>query len=124
MRLGPMLASTIALVAACSTDLGPCPDDPELEARGWLVLQRSCAGSTCHSTGATGTRRNGAPSGLDWDDPDLVRDDAGEVWAEIEGGSMPPEGWQENVPDAVLSPEDQEAIRALLACGVRAEALP
>lgn len=112
------------MLAGCSTDLGACPDDPALQAQGWRVLQRSCAGTTCHTSSAVGPRRNGVPSGLDWDVPGNVRSDAGEIWSVIDTGEMPPRSWIERVPDAEVSAEDAEAVRALLACGVPGEALP
>ena len=68
----------VSLVAlSCTEDVGPCPDDglqgqdtvlvaKQVQYAGQAIMNRSCA-IQCHNHTLTGTARNGAPHGLDFD---------------------------------------------------------
>ena len=108
----PLLAllavlSVPVLAAGCGDDLGECPDNSATQqAQGLEVLETKC--QTCHSSKVTGGNRLGAPSDLNFDDDSTVADEAGEMYGEVEDGSMPPGGG--------LSDADKEALRVYLAC--------
>ncbi|MEM9188397.1 MAG: hypothetical protein AAGF12_04445 [Myxococcota bacterium] len=120
------LAEVAGLVGlcGCGTDLGPCDsaaatavvfDDMGIPYyAGQAQMRASCGnGAFCHSVGATGANRLGAPAELDFDmtvattvvdDPavdetarlrngvERVRDWAGPIYRFVEGDTMPPFG--------------------------------
>jgi hypothetical protein len=117
MRAGFVWLAMSWVVVACGPDLGTCDlkaattvvfldGTPYVE--GQALMYQSCAGSTCHASGAVGGGRVGAPHGLNFDvqpltksatDADLsvlrsgineVRNEADELWAVIDSGKMPP----------------------------------
>jgi hypothetical protein len=75
---------------------------------GQALVHQSCSGGSCHSSSAVGEGRTGAPHGLNFDvapvtkssaSKDLrvlrtgineIRNEADELWAVIDDGSMPP----------------------------------
>jgi hypothetical protein len=124
MRLLVLCLGVVAptLLGACSTDLGECDppasmtvvyDETGVPAyAGQALVRGSCGnGSFCHSAGAVGANRFGAPVDLDFDmlvvsstdaSPTQterlrhgiarVRDDADGLYSEVESGRMPPFG--------------------------------
>jgi uncharacterized membrane protein len=103
-----MTPFALAAFAGCGDDeaaLGECPTSSEAQqALGDEALQASCA--SCHSTSSQ--NRAGAPAGINVDDDAYVKSNAGELYEEVESGSMPPTG---KLPAA-----DIENIRVYLAC--------
>jgi mono/diheme cytochrome c family protein len=118
MRVDPRFAFVVAAIAGCADDLGTCdmtaattvvyaPDGTPYYA-GQALVQVDCASGVCHSAQAVGSGRIGAPHGLNFDVQPLgagvdnsiigalrdgvssVRDEAGAMWSEIAGGTMPP----------------------------------
>jgi hypothetical protein len=118
MRAAAFVVFVMSLsVVACGPDLGNCDMEaaktrvflngtPFVE--GQALLYQSCAGTTCHASGAVGEGRTGAPHGLNIDVQPLtksataadlnilragineVRGEADELWAVIDSGKMPP----------------------------------
>lgn len=117
MRVVAVILSVSWAVVGCEADLGTCDmaaatkvaylnGTPYYE--GQAILNASCAGGSCHSSGATGDGRNGAPHGLNFDIATLtkssaandlttlkagvteVREEASELWGQIDDGDMPP----------------------------------
>ena len=117
MRAAVVVLMLSFAVVACGPDLGQCDEQaaktivylngiPYTE--GQALIQQSCAGSFCHVKAATGLARGGAPHGLDFDVAPVtkssvmanlvalqngigtVREEADEIWAAVEDGSMPP----------------------------------
>jgi hypothetical protein len=99
--------------AWASLEERPCPEDSFLtyENFGEPYMRSYCTG--CHSSMLEGENRGGAPSAVNLDDLDAVREHAGRVWARAadQNATMPPAG----------APGDEE--RALLgewlACGAK-----
>jgi hypothetical protein len=72
----PLVALSVAL-AGCEASLGDC--DPGMDVRvafqeggmpayeGQALMETSCASTFCHTSGAVGEFRKGAPAGLDFD---------------------------------------------------------
>jgi hypothetical protein len=155
-KLGRRLAglgSWLALcVVGCDSELGDCnqPAAQELvygrsglvATKGQALMHDSCGNAAfCHSRGASGDARYGAPHGLDFDmlpSPggwDAVREHEADVWSVVEDGEMPPRGvgqktqgdgdWvfdAERGPGArrlpkLASEEGKAALRNWLACG-------
>lgn len=127
---------------ACGPDLGEC--DPSMLGGsatvgmvrpndGQAIVAQRCASGLCHSAGAEGVNRRGAPAGLDFDvvvgstaPADLARlrrgtanvvDWAQDMWSEIESGTMPPAA---PAGTGELSAGDKEKVRNWLACGAPA----
>lgn len=164
MRIPSWILISCGIVAGCGTDLGEC-DLPTAKLvvyspegtpfyQGQALVRQSCATSFCHTAGATGEARKGVPHGLDFDVSVLtvqstvadvkrlrkgvaaIRDDAEELYDQVESGAMPPgkEGkdarasiaWKEKtvmgalvdalLPD-VATADGTEVLRNWLACG-------
>lgn len=127
------LAISVLAVGGCGVDLGECVpgDDQNLPYLGQQHVHNSCAAGRCHSALATGTARNGAPAGLDFDAPGTVatpadaqlqatglaniREHASEIFAAIEDGTMP--AGTAEAPAAAIDALQKEQIRNWLACG-------
>ncbi|AUX20469.1 hypothetical protein SOCEGT47_009400 [Sorangium cellulosum] len=94
--------------------LGECPPDSAAQqTAGYDALQRECV--VCHGTDKVGaTARIGAPDGMNVDDPEWVRAEAGEIMEEIEAGTMPFGAGK--LPDDTI-----ESIRVYLACDAAAQ---
>lgn len=127
-------AASVLLAASCGVDLGKC-DMTQLGGdmltatayTGQQLVQNNCASGRCHSEGAQGSLRVGAPAGLNFDvvpganTPDeqakagrgdaKVKEKADLMWSLIDGGNMPPPG-----RGTTLSSTDKESIRNWLAC--------
>lgn len=135
-----------AFAASCGPDLGECDmtmlggsEDVMMPSphSGQLVINRNCANSRCHSAGAKGALRVGAPAELNFDvvpgstsaeeisktreGASVVFDNRESMWAEIEGGSMPP---GRPAAGGELSATDKEVVRNWLACGAPVIATP
>ena len=113
-----LVASTIALLTmgatACGggSELGECPPgSTQQQNTGAQIVFTTCVG--CHSSRFTGADRFGAPVGMDFDDIEIVRDLADDVYRTAAEGSMPPPN--QNVSS--LNDAQVEAIRVYLACG-------
>ena len=117
MRVASSLVVALVL-AGCKADLGTCDVNAANQVvfspegtpfmQGQALIHQSCAGAFCHASGAIGDLRKGAPHGLDFDVNPLtltsqplqltslqngiakVREEAAEMWGEIEAGTMPP----------------------------------
>lgn len=106
-------------LAGCEADLGTCDMNAATQVvyrkdtdgtpfyAGQAIVQDSCSGF-CHAESATGDLRNGAPHGLNFDVAPLtaqsvagsdgilragiakVRDEASDMYGEIDDGAMPP----------------------------------
>lgn len=118
MRVVPCFVVIAAAVAGCGEDLGTCDMNAATQVvfaadgtpyyAGQGLVQSSCADGVCHSAVAVDASRKGAPHGLNFDLHPLsaqstaqnisalkdgvskVRDEAGELYGEISGGTMPP----------------------------------
>ena len=104
-------------VVACGPDIGQCDMPAAMKViylngvpfvEGQALVHQSCSGSTCHASSAVGEGRTGAPHGLNFDVAPLtkaatakdlrvlrsgineIRNEADELWAAIDSGSMPP----------------------------------
>lgn len=91
-----------------------------LQRQGRDVVEARC--TFCHSKSLEGVDRNGAPSGLDWDDLSTVREEAGEMFGETDEGAMPPEEYGASgmtVTDTAVTGQDLELMRIWLACGAK-----
>jgi hypothetical protein len=118
MRVVSCFAVLATALAGCSEDLGVCdmvaattvvyaPDGTPFYA-GQGLVQYGCAEGVCHSATAVEDARKGAPHGLNFDVRPLtaqstpgnivalrdgiakVRDEKGDMYGEIAGGTMPP----------------------------------
>lgn len=157
--IAALSTAIIAGSAGCEPDLGACEMDRAMVVvyrkdtdgtpfyAGQAIVQDSCSGF-CHAANATGDLRNGAPHGLNFDVSPLtaqsaaadegtlragiskVRDEAGDMYGQIEDGDMPPgKVGMRNVPayktasgaDANLPPISdavgKATVRNWLACG-------
>lgn len=153
-----MLMMTSWAVVGCGSDLGQC-DLPRAQkmvylngipyTEGQALMHQSCAGGLCHAQSATGDSRVGAPHGLDFDVVPMnksstpanlavlqkgvstIRDEAAEIWSEVDDGTMPPGEagdrpdlpWKldkEGTTDAMLTGVDldgaRDTLRNWLAC--------
>lgn len=158
MRVVAVILMVSWAVVGCEADLGNCDmaaatkvaylnGTPYYE--GQAILNASCAGGSCHSNGATGDGRNGAPHGLNFDVGTLtkastaddlttlkagvqeVRDEASELWGQIDDGDMPPgkagerpaptlysdaAGQMKTTGTDITSNEGKDKVRNWLAC--------
>jgi mono/diheme cytochrome c family protein len=113
---------TLALVACGGEEatggggsevLGECPPGGETQAQnGQFVLFGTCVG--CHGSQLVGDERLGAPVGMDFDRPEMIRQHAEAIYLQADSGLMPPP--TSEVPR--LSEAQIEALRIYLACGV------
>lgn len=132
-------ALCLALASACGEGLGEC-DQAMLGGSnvagmvapydGQRLVAERCASGRCHSEGAIGDGRIGAPAELNFDvvvgttsEMDLeklrhgsatVIDWAEDMWGEIEEGAMPP---PKPAGSGELNGTEKEQIRNWLACG-------
>lgn len=130
---GALLAMVGALgLAGCGDGLGECNQaalggDPVsgMPYAGQALVATKCSSGRCHSEGAMGNARVGAPADLNFDvvgsDAAMVdhaiatvNDWAEDMWEEIEEGAMPP---PKPAGSGELSSADKEAVRNWLACG-------
>ena len=109
-----LLAAAALLCVACGGEeapLGDCPSGAQQQASsGAFILFGTCAG--CHSSQLEGADRQGAPPGMDFDDTDIIRDMAEDIYRTAVEGTMPPPS--SDVP--MLNAEQVEALRVYLAC--------
>lgn len=109
-----LVASLLTIATACGggSDLGECPPgSTQQQNTGASIVFTTCVG--CHSSQLTGAGRFGAPVGMDFDDIEIVRDLADDVYGTAADGSMPPP----NQSVSSLNDAQVEAIRVYLACG-------
>jgi cytochrome c5 len=153
MRVVAVVLTLSWAVVACEVDLGTCDMTAATKVaylngtpyhEGQALVNASCAGGTCHASGATGAGRNGAPHGLNFDVQPLtksstaadvsvlkaglteIRAEASELWALIDEGEMPPGKVGERPPPALYSDmggtlkvdlaNSKEKVRNWLAC--------
>jgi hypothetical protein len=117
MRVVAVILTLSWAVVACEPDLGACDMTAATKVayvngtpyyEGQALVNASCAGGSCHASGATGDGRNGAPHGFNFDvapvtktstESDVsvlkagvtkIRDEATELWGQIDDGDMPP----------------------------------
>lgn len=99
----------VAVVSACN-DLGPCDSEAARElvygrgdlvaTKGQALMHDSCGqGAFCHSAGASGRARRGAPKGMDFDMlprakglGDVLKHREA-IWETVREGTMPPAGF-------------------------------
>jgi hypothetical protein len=101
-----LLACLPACLSACGDELGDCDQQAARElvygrnglvaTKGQALMHDACGNAAfCHSTGAQGDERFGAPATLDFDMlpptgwPKVV-EDRGEIWSAVTDGAMPP----------------------------------
>ncbi|HEX2679291.1 MAG TPA: hypothetical protein VHM19_21720 [Polyangiales bacterium] len=91
----------------------PCPPGNELtyESFGGPFLLNNCQG--CHASTVTGTRRNGAPVGVSFDDIEAIRTLRKKIWqmAADDNTRMPPVG--------KIDPAQRVLLGEWLACGAK-----
>lgn len=81
------------LLAGCTetapSELGDCPTDSTMT---WSSVEIAFADNCarCHATSLTGTARQSAPDGWDYDDPASAGRDPDESWSRIYDDTMPP----------------------------------
>lgn len=97
----------IAAVAACGSEDEDeeSSDLPEVDCSGDVpafdeVSAFSDVCTNCHSTELSGDDRNGAPSGINWDDYDSASANAEHGAEEVFEGEMPPEGSGDTLTNA------------------------
>lgn len=146
-------------LVGCEADLGTCNMEAATTVvyrndtdgtpfyAGQAIVQDSCAANFCHSAKATGANRTGAPHGLNFDVGPItassvagddavlrdgiakVRDEASDMYGEIESGAMPPgNAGMRTVPTykmtdpknpfpTIQTAEGKATVRNWLACG-------
>lgn len=86
-------------ITACGVKLDPvqCSEDLIADAgeitggdQVWALLQSNCV--RCHGSNRAGALRNGAPAGVNFDDPDIIDEYADLIVTRAGGGTMPPGG--------------------------------
>lgn len=128
-------ALCIASLGGCGDGLGECNEaalggDPVMGRPydGQQIVAGSCASGRCHSEGAMGDMRLGAPADLNFDvvagsadengklakAAGIVVDWAEDMWSEIDSGTMPPPA---PAGTGELNGQQKEAVRNWLACG-------
>lgn len=103
------LAVALSLAVGCGSEgpLDVCPpNSQEQQDLGANILFFTCIG--CHSNQLEGADRAGAPPGSDFDNADLIKAQADEIYARSIDGTMPPGGG--------LNEMQLESLRAYLAC--------
>jgi uncharacterized membrane protein len=157
MRVVSFLGVVATVLIGCGPDLGQCepgaaktvvysPQGTPYYA-GQAIIQQSCTG--CHGSGSTEAVRKGAPHGLNFNVGGLsamstpadvasareslskIKDEADEMYGQIESGNMPPpspagdssaqvwkfaDGSDANLPD-VRSDVGKSTVRNWLSCG-------
>jgi hypothetical protein len=101
MKKRSMAAALAALAAGCTENVGACFDDgtrgrdtvvvgSHVEYAGQAILNQACA-TGCHNSEAKGSKRNGAPAGLDFnlnpvsaETADRAEDSAGRTYAVLD----------------------------------------
>ena len=101
-----LILGLFSCFTAC--DPGDCPEGSTV---GWADVEplftEHCV--ACHSSTLSGDERLDAPVGYGYDTIEVARAHPNWTWAEVKLGHMPPSG--------ALGEQDQELIRAWLACG-------
>ena len=89
-------------------ELGDCATDSTMS---WSAVETTFADhcSRCHATDLTGTARQSAPEGWDYDDPASAVRDPDESWRRIYTENMP--------PDATMSEAEKLLIWEWYSCG-------
>lgn len=90
-----VLWSIVAFGAACGTKSDPVDANGEttpvtFDADVEPILTARCTG--CHSSALTGSERNGAPAGLNWDDYASAAAHSERIYLRCNAGTMPPNG--------------------------------
>lgn len=111
------LAIALSCAVGCGTgEEGPLdvcpPNSQEQQDYGSFILFTTCTG--CHSQNLEGADRRGAPLGSDFDNVDLIRAQADEIYARSIDGTMPPPNTDPPMPG--LNDNQLESLRAYLAC--------
>jgi cytochrome c5 len=105
-----VLPALLAGASGCGDGLGDCPPNSAArQTEGKQAIAYTCL--NCHASVLTGAERGGAPDGYDFDKIAVVREEAGEIYTEVEEGAMPPSG--------ALNATEVESIRIYLACGAK-----
>lgn len=151
-----VLALTLGVISlglvGCGDDLGECDSVAAeelvygrgglLATKGQALVHDSCGNAAfCHSSGANGGARHGAPMGMSFDmlpRPSgwpIVSDERGAMWSEVRDGTMPPQGvggqlqgdgeWMFDIDrtaestklPALATDEGKSILRNWLACG-------
>jgi cytochrome c553 len=105
-----VLAIAFSLAVGCGGDEGPVgscpPNSQEQQDSGSFILFTTCIG--CHSENLSGADRQGAPPGSNFDNAELIKAQAAEIYERSIDGTMPPGGG--------LNDMQLESLRAYLAC--------
>lgn len=109
--IGIISALTICalLGTGCGSEgpVGECPPNSSAQqSSGGFLLSGTCNG--CHSENLQGADRAGAPVGVDFDTPALIKAQAEAIYNSVLDGSMPPGGG--------LNELQIENLRVFLAC--------
>jgi hypothetical protein len=109
VRLLAPLVGALGALSACGSELGECDREAANElvysstwkvaTKGQALMHDSCGNASfCHSAGARGPERVGAPFGMDFDMLPLAKgwpevvDQREEIWRTVDQESMPPDG--------------------------------
>jgi mono/diheme cytochrome c family protein len=107
LALAFALALSVAVGCGGGGPLDECPpNSQEQQDLGSFILFTTCIG--CHSENLEGVDRFGAPPGSDFDNAELIKAQADEIYERSIDGSMPPGGG--------LNDNQLESLRAYLAC--------
>ena len=113
-----ILALALSLTAGCGGEedpgvLGTCPpNSQEQQDYGSFILFTTCTG--CHSQNLEGDDRYGAPLGSDFDNIDLIKAQAEDIYLRSIDGTMPPPNTDPPMPG--LNENQLESLRAYLVC--------
>ena len=104
------LAIALSFATACGGEEGPLdvcpPNSQEQQDSGSFILFTTCIG--CHSQNLSGVDRQGAPADSNFDNAELIKAQADEIYARSIDRTMPPGGG--------LNDMQLESLRAYLAC--------
>lgn len=102
-------ALALSLTVGCGSEgpLDVCPPNSQAQQdSGEFILAQTCTG--CHTVNLVGADRQGAPLGSDFDNAELIKAQADDIYARSIDGTMPPGGG--------LNENQLESLRAYLAC--------